>query len=192
MQVGFSTATRIREVDGTDYGNLERFKLLLDGKQVAPVDRNVWGVTFADDDRPSTRPWRPAGRLPGPGRPGRPHPDRDPRRVAECPALSPDGSKVAYKIERRPGRPDPLDRRRPRPGHRQGGPARPTRPRSVDDQVQWLDDDTLLYGLPRDDETGVTDVWPVDTYPDAKPSLLIEDAWSPAVISTSASSGGER
>ena len=34
---------------------------------------------------------------------------------------------------------------------------------NVDDQIEWLDDDTILYGLPRDDEPGVTDVWSLDT-----------------------------
>ena len=55
-------------------------------------------------------------------------------------------------------------------------------PRGLDDQVEWLDDDTLLYGLPRADDPGVTDVWSVDTSADASPTLLIEQAWSPTVV----------
>ena len=52
----------------------------------------------------------------------------------------------------------------------------------VDDQAEWLDDDTLLYGLPRADQPGTTDVWAVDTAADATPALLIPGAWSPAVV----------
>ena len=53
---------------------------------------------------------------------------------------------------------------------------------NVDDQVEWLDDDTILYGLPRDGEPGVTDVWSLDTSSDATPELLIQQAWSPSVV----------
>ena len=52
---------------------------------------------------------------------------------------------------------------------------------NVDDQAEWLDDDTILYGLPRDGEPGVTDVWALDTS-DATPELLIQQAWSPSVV----------
>ncbi len=48
--VGFSTATEISTTDGTDYGNLEQFTLLVDGTQITAADRNMWGVTFTDDD----------------------------------------------------------------------------------------------------------------------------------------------
>jgi hypothetical protein len=50
MQVGFSTATEIRDVGGSSHGNLEKFDLVLHGKAASPRDRNIWGVTFADDD----------------------------------------------------------------------------------------------------------------------------------------------
>jgi hypothetical protein len=54
--------------------------------------------------------------------------------------------------------------------------------RGLDDQPEWLDDDTLLYGLARPDEPGVTDVWAIDVEADAQPRLLIEQAWSPSVV----------
>ena len=53
---------------------------------------------------------------------------------------------------------------------------------NVDDQVQWLDDDTVLYGLPRTAEPGVTDVWQLDATAGAKPEVFLEQAWSPAII----------
>jgi len=53
---------------------------------------------------------------------------------------------------------------------------------NVDDQLEWLDDDTVLYGLPRADEPGITDVWALDTEPGSTPELFIEQAWSPSVV----------
>jgi hypothetical protein len=54
--------------------------------------------------------------------------------------------------------------------------------RSVDDQVVWLDGRTLLYGLPRDGEPGVSDVWSIAADGSSGPRLLIAQAWSPAVV----------
>jgi hypothetical protein len=53
---------------------------------------------------------------------------------------------------------------------------------SLDDQIEWLDDDSVLYGLPRSDEPGVTDVWTLDVDARTNPRVLIEQAWSPAVV----------
>jgi hypothetical protein len=51
MTVGFSTATEIHASTGATYGNLEKFRLVADGRTSTPRDRNIWGVTFAADDR---------------------------------------------------------------------------------------------------------------------------------------------
>ena len=54
--------------------------------------------------------------------------------------------------------------------------------RNVDDQVEWLDDDTLLYGL-ANKTVGDSDIWAVSADdPAAPPTLFIEHAWSPAVV----------
>ena len=181
MSTGFSTATEVHELGGdARWGNLEKFDLTLDGRAVNPVDRNIWGVTFADDETfyatvaTGDRTWLVKGDLT----------ERTLTSVspdAECPALSPDGSRVAFKVDVDPGRRTVWqiavhdlatgDRTLLAKG-----------PRGLDDQVEWLDDDTLLYGMPRADEPGVTDVWAVDTTSDAEPELLIEQAWSPTVV----------
>ncbi len=179
MQSGFSTATQIRPFGGRSLGDLEKFQLVLKGREVAPTDLNIWGVTFVDDRMfyataaTGGTTYLVRGDLA----------DRtlsSVRTNAECPSISPDGTRVAYKVD---------------------GPGEGTwwslavldlatgeqqvlrhEAANVDDQVEWLDDDTLLYGLPREQEPGVTDVWAIEADAAARPRLLIEQAWSPSVV----------
>lgn len=181
MSTGFSTATEVHEFgDGERWGNLEEFQLVIDGREVDPVDRNVWGVTFADDETfyatvaTGGRTWLVEGDLTG-------RTLTSVSRDAECPALSPDGTRVAFKVDVDPGRRVvwQLAVEELATGERtllEAGP------RGLDDQVEWLDQDTLIYGMPRADEPAVTDTWAVDTTADAVPSLLIEQAWSATVV----------
>jgi hypothetical protein len=181
MSTGFSTATEVHEFGGGErWGNLEDFQLVIEGREVDPVDRNVWGVTFADDRTfyatvaTGGRTWLVEGDLV----------ERTLTSVsldAECPALSPDGTRVAFKVDVDAGRRVvwQLAVQDLATGERtllEAGP------RGLDDQVEWLDDDTLIYGMPRADEPGVTDTWAVDTAANATPSLLIEQAWSATVV----------
>lgn len=176
---GFSTETRITGVDGTQYGNIQDFKLLVDGAEVTAADRNIWGVTFSTDPdafyataASGGSTWLVRGSLA----------ERTLtalRGGVECPSLSPDGRRIAYKKE-------------------VSGSAVPhwrvavleletltetvlAETRSVDDQVEWLDAETVLYGLPRDGSPGNSDVWALDRT-GGEPRLFIEHAWSPAVV----------
>lgn len=181
MSTGFSTATEVHEFGGGDrWGDLEKFDLTLDGRSVNPVDRNIWGVTFADDRTfyatvaTGGRTWLVEGDL-GSRTLTSVSPD------AECPAVSPDGSRVAFKVDVDPGRRTVwqiavLDLATGERNLLEKGP------RGLDDQVEWLDDDTLIYGMPRTDEPGVTDTWAVDASAGAEPTLLIEQAWSATVV----------
>jgi hypothetical protein len=181
MQVGFSTATEIRDVGGESHGNLEKYSLVLHGKRVDPRDRNIWGVTFADDDNifyatvgTGGKTYLVKGDLRG----------RTLTSVAdqvECPSLSPDGTRIGFKqASKRNGQtwwtPAVLDLATGKRTVLSG------ETRNIDDQVEWFDDHTLLYGLARDDEPGVTDVWSLDTAAAARPQLLVAQAWSPAVV----------
>ena len=181
MSTGFSTATEVHEFGGGErWGNLEKFQLVADGREVNPVDRNVWGVTFVDDNTfyatvaTGGSTWLVEGDLA----------ERTLTTVskdAECPSLSPDGTRVAFKVDVDPGRRVEwqiavLDLTTGERTLLEAGP------RGLDDQVEWLDDDTVIYGMPRADEPGVTDTWAVDTAPDAVPQLLIEQSWSATVV----------
>jgi hypothetical protein len=181
-QTGFSTETVIRGRDGAVHGNIEEFRMLLAGEEIAPVDRNLWGVTFVDDttfyataqSQSLGRTWLVRGDLA----------ERTlsvVREGVECPSLSPDGTRIAFKKVRTAGQVRTwsiavldlatgaeLDL--------------PGEGRNVDDQIEWLDDDTLLYGLPRPEEPGVTDVWAIGTSPSAEPRVFIPQAWSPSVV----------
>lgn len=176
----FSTATVISKTDGSSYGNLEDFTLIVDGSPFAPVDRNLWGVTFSQDPNifyataaTADKTWLVRG-------------DLSKRTLvslqgnAECPSISPDGKKIAYKKNLKPG-PQPfwnlavLDLA-------SGKETLLKQPRSVDDQAEWLDNSTLLYGMPREGAVGDDDVWSTGIGPDARPQMFIEHAWSPSVV----------
>lgn len=185
---GFSTETVIHGLDAlpsgeaNDLGNIEEYALLVDGEAIAPVDRNMWGVTFVDDttfyataqSQTLGRTWLVKG-------------DTGSRTLTtvadevECPSLSPDGSRIAFKRDTVEGSgihwtPAVYDLATGQVTVLDG------EARNIDDQIEWLDDDTILYGMPREDEAGVTDVWSLDAGPAAVPQVLIPQAWSPAVI----------
>ena len=87
----------------------------------------------------------------------------------ERPSLSPDETRVAFK--RRRG-----DKWRLHVLDLATGEETPlAEERSVDDQVEWLDDDRILYGLTQD-------VWVVQADGRGTPRIYLRDALSPAVV----------
>lgn len=184
-QTGFSTETTVHRLDGTDVsGNLEDFTLLADGERVAPVDRNVWGVTFVDartfyatvQSRSLGHTWLVRG-------------DLAERTLVtlldgvECPSLSPDGTRLAFKHD---AAPDGSATAHWTPAVLDLATLEVTvldaEERDVDDQITWLDDATLLYGLPRADEPETTDVWSLPADGTGAPAVAIPQAWSPSVV----------
>jgi dipeptidyl aminopeptidase/acylaminoacyl peptidase len=177
LSAGFATRTYVHNLGTGSALPLEDFTLSHEGRRITPVDRNYWGVTFLDDDTFyltvafDGRPWLARASL-----------SRKEvttvRADAECPSLSPDGRKVAYKKMQTSGgwRIAVLDLA--------GGAERLlTETRSVDDQVQWLDDDTVLYGLPLTGERGgETDLWTIPADGSGKPRVLAPQAWSASVV----------
>jgi hypothetical protein len=175
---GFSTRTSILDaVAGTEIGHLEQFTVLRDGRPFSAVDFNFWGVTFAADSdhffatlatggtahlvegRVSERRVRLTGAQ------------------GECPSLSPDNRRLAYK-HRVAGtnawQIHVLDLQTRQVTELEG------ETRSVDDQVEWLDDTHVLYHVTG---AGGADVWQLDaTSPSAPPSPFIRSAYSPAIV----------
>jgi hypothetical protein len=176
----FSTRTVITRVGGGDVGDLETFTLIHDGQKIAPIDRNFWGVTFAPDDdtfyatvKWSNHTWLVRGSI-------------SKRQLvtlhedAECPSLAPDGKYIVYKQHGDL----PIGQWRLVRYDIATGQVTPlAETRSVDDQVEWLNDSTVIYGLPRTGgQAAVDDVWQVPADGTGAPKLLIPEAWSPAVV----------
>jgi hypothetical protein len=175
----FSTATLVTRVGSKKSVNIEGFKLVVDGKRLTAADRNMWGVTFVDDDNffataaSGGKTWLVKGSLSTRTLTAL-RPD------AECPSVSPDHTRVAFKT--RNGQPTGQ-------WHiavydlATGKGTILSEQHSVDDQVEWLDDSHILYGLQRAG-TGpsASDVWMVDADGSGTPRLFIKDAWSPAVV----------
>lgn len=172
----FSTRTSILDTrTGVLQPTLEDYTLTRDGKRLRAADLNYWGVTFADD----TRFYATAATG------GRTYLIRGDvttrtavtlRTNVECPSLSPDGTRIAFK-KRVPGlSPDApwrlyvLDlatlRDHPTAEHR-----------NVDDQAVWTDDHTLAYSLPGDYGS---DLYTVPSTGTGTPRLLTSSALSPS------------
>ncbi|MET8091055.1 hypothetical protein [Micromonospora sp. NPDC005220] len=175
----FSTRTVISRTTGAVIGDVEQFQLVVKGAVVTAVDRNLWGVTFADDDRfyataaSGGKTWLVEGSLTA-------------RRMtalredAECPSLSPDRTRIAFKKH---GDLPPGRWRLAVYDLATGAETLLAETRSVDDQVEWLDDTRIIYALPRGGAgTATSDIWSSPADGRGAPELLVSDAWSPAVV----------
>ena len=151
--------------------DMEELPVTRDGKRVEAVDENFWGVTFAPSG-PTFHAtlgaegdtWLLEGDLEA-------RTLRTLRKQVECPSRSPDGTKLAFK-KRRPGT----------EGWRLHVLELATlqeraldEPRSIDDQVEWLDDARILY------KHGAN-IYALGIAPGSKPEVFLERASSPSVV----------
>lgn len=175
----FSTRAGILDTaTGELAGTLEDYAVTVDGQPYQAADLNFWGVTFTRDDRHFYATMSTAGHRYLVAGDFAAHTVRTLRENVECPSLSPDGTRVAFKSA--------VD----------GDPARGWRlavldlarstvtplaeTRSVDDQPAWLDGHTIGYGVPR--SPGHADVWAVPADGSGAARLLIPEAESPAAL----------
>ncbi|MCB0094885.1 MAG: hypothetical protein KDE46_04155 [Caldilineaceae bacterium] len=174
----FSTATILLDAQtGVSLGNLEEFTVYQDGVQIDYPDFNYWGVTFSQDGntfyatlRYNLTPYLVRGNI-------------QERTVSvlkegvECPSLSPDETRVAFKkmigagywqltvMDLKSFVETPL-----------------AETGSVDDQAEWLDNDHVLYGLANASPPPLDSVFVVPADGSGEPTLFLEAATSPAVV----------
>ncbi|SEP78075.1 hypothetical protein [Lentzea albida] len=168
----FSTRTAILDTETEVYAsNIEGTRV--EGMKLAN-DRNFWGVTFTPDDRTYYATLSTAGKTYLIQGDAAEESAKALRENAECPSLSPDGRRVAFK-KRVPG-----DGARPWRQHVLDLTTMVETPlaetRGIDDQVVWLDNDTIAYGLPGEG------IWAVQANGEGAPRQLVPHASSPSVV----------
>jgi len=185
----FSTKTTIVDMaSGDELADLEAFSTWRNGARFKFADFNFWGVTFARDSNLFYATLRTAEG----GKDMKTYLVRGDlglrkltllRENVECPSLSPDNRLIAFKKKVGAGI-DPwrlyiLD-----------VAALTDRPlametRSIDDQIEWLDDGHVLYASSRPKTSASQDVWIAPIDGSAPPSVFIPEAESPIVVRSS-------
>lgn len=169
----FSTRTTILDMaSGEQLGQLEQFDVTKDGEPLDAVDFNFWGITFAADPNrfyatlaTGSHHYLVEGDVAARSL-------RVLRDGVECPSLSPDGKQIAYKS--RIGEENRWHLRVLDVATLADHPV--AEPRSVDDQAEWLDDDTLAYSVGNN-------VYTVPADGSGAAELLVKDASSPVRLS---------
>lgn len=178
--VDFSTQTLLVDLDtGATLADVETFEFLANGAPIREADFNVWGVTFLDDGNTfyatlstQRRHMLVRGDI-GARQAHVIHED------VECPSVSPDGTRVAYKrryledgfvrwqlyvLDLKTMQETALGERR-----------------SVDDQLEWLDDGRVLYTLIDTTGTQGNSVWSISADGSGNAEQFLASASSPAL-----------
>jgi hypothetical protein len=172
----FSTRTSVLDTrTGTLQPTLEDYAVTRDGHRLRAPDANFWGVTFADD-RHFYATLATGGRTYLIRGDVATKTATTLRTNVECPSLSPDGTRIAFK-KRLPG----LSADAPWRLHvldlatLHDHPL--ADPRSIDDQPTWSSPTTLAYALPGDYGS---DLYTVPADGSGAPRLLTPSALAPA------------
>jgi hypothetical protein len=167
---GFSTRAGIYEVaTGALVKTIEELAVYHDGSRYTAPDVNFWGITFARDGNRFYATLGTNGKTYLVEGDYSHYRGKTLRENVECPSLSPDGTRVAFKKKVGDGvwRLSVLDLATMKE-------TALAETRSVDDQALWSDDHTVLYGLDNA-------VWAVPADGSGTPRRLAADAASPAV-----------
>lgn len=176
----FSTLTQIINIERGLAVDLEQdFQVVIDGEVDRSLDHNFWGVTFLNNDvfYATLATGDSTYIVEGSTSRGVVEAKFD---NATCPEISPNGATIVAKEQR--GDHFQLVAIDVATGTRRDlGETR-----SVDDQVEWLDNDSILYAVVNEDEgteaQPAYDVYVLNTAPGASPRLLIPFADSPAAV----------
>lgn len=173
-----STATVILDTaTGESLGNLEEFEVRKDGARYQAPEFNFWGVTFAQDSNTFYATLRHVDKtylLQG---------DIAARTLTvlyeslECPSLSPDETRIAFKKLTPAGiwKPTVLDL-----ATMTETPL--AEPEGIDDQIEWLDNDRILYQKNVADRPTQVSIFVLPADGSGTPEVFLTDASSPAVI----------
>lgn len=176
----FSTQTLLIDAQNAKViADLETFAVVRDGMPFKNTDFNFWGVTFTPDNKnfyctlsSQGKHYLVKGNIAA--------------RTAtvihenvECPSLSPGASRIAYKKRfQENGRVlwqlHVLDLATLKETALQ-------EKRSVDDQLEWLDDRRVLYALPEGEMSASTNIWVAGADATSVPKLFLKNAYSPSV-----------
>lgn len=171
---GFSTRAGIFDLtSGQLLKSIEEMAVFLDGGRYYSSDVNYWGITFTPDGDRFYATMGTKGKTYLVEADYRKFTAKVLRENVECPSLSPDGKRIAFKKRvsadlAAPWRLAVLDLA-------SGQETLLAETRSVDDQAAWLDDRTVAYGL----ESGI---WAVPADGSGAARLLVERASSPAGV----------
>jgi hypothetical protein len=175
----FSTRSGLIDLQTQDMvDSLEFLSVTLDGHPYQAADLNFWGITFTADDNRFYATMSTAGHrylVEGDIAAKTVHTITE---NVECPSLSPDGRRVAFKSA--------IDNN-PTKGWRltvldlvTGARTPLAETRTVDDQPTWLDAGTIAYAIPHGPADA--DIWSVRADGSGRPTLLIPHAESPAPL----------
>jgi hypothetical protein len=169
----FSTSTTLLDLTtGRTLFDLEKLSITRDGKPFRAIDFNYWGVTFANDGKRFYATLATGHKTYLVEADLQTRRGRVIRENVECPALSPDNTRIAFKKRvdagNGPWRFTVLDLKTMRETPL-------AESRSVDDQAAWLDNDHVLYGYKNA-------VWVVRADGSDRPRLYLEGALSPTVV----------
>ncbi len=177
----FSTRTSIWDMTtGAHLVDLEQFSVWQNGKQLQSPDHNFWGVTFDPADAnhffatlgTQGHTYLVSGDLAA-------KKATVLRDGVECPSLSPDGTRIAFKQRTGDGGAD-LPTWQPAVLDVSTLKDHPlTETRTVDDQIEWLDNSTVAYAV--DTGIGAPSIYSAPADGTGTPALLVADADSPSV-----------
>jgi len=177
----FSTRTSLIDMaTGEELTDLEQFTTWRDGVKIHAADFNFWGVTFARNSNTFYATLKTDGKtylVKG---------DLGLRKLTvlhenlECPSLSPNNRLIAFKKrtgpDLAPWRIYVLDLETMTEHAIEG------ETRSVDDQLEWLDDEHVLYGMRRSSQSALSDVWVAAVDGKTPARVFVPEADSPIVV----------